>query len=374
MRRVVITGVGVVSPLGLGRQATAEAYAAGGTCVGVNTVFDSRGFGQSLSGEAPSFDPRAFFRTPKAMKLCDRGTRLAVVASSLALADASLEEAPDRSREQLGVIVGTSGSDLGVPELARALDGLDGEAAAEGAPAFAHRVLGGLNPLWLLVNLPNMSSAHVAMQANARGPNSTIMTDWIAGLQAIGEACDLVRTGEADCVLAGGADTGVMPMAYAAFAQEGRFVHGFVPAEAAVMLAIEERAHARARDARILADVLAFGCARATGLPRAERLASDVCGRAGWREPADTLCVALSGIDPASLDSPGTAITWTTSGAVIDASPHAGHALAAAAPLSLACALTATRPGRVLAWQTGRGKSLAALALSTVSREESLES
>jgi hypothetical protein len=165
-----------------------------------------------------------------------------------------------------------------------------------------------------------------------------------------------------------------MPMAYAAFAEEGRFLQGFVPAEAGAMFVIEARAHAHERGARILAEVCAFGCARAGGRPRADRLADDVFSRAGWRDPADTTCLALSGVDPTPIDSPGPAFAGCAAESTIDTSRLAGHALAAAVPLSLACALTLARPGRVMAWQAGRGGTIAALALSTVPNERSLES
>ena len=97
--------------------------------------------------------------------------------------------------DALGVVIGSSGSDLQVPDIARALAGDEDARSAADIAYFAERMLSGLNPLWLLVSLPNMTSAHVAIQLRARGPNSTIMSDWVAGHQAIGEAAEWIRCG-----------------------------------------------------------------------------------------------------------------------------------------------------------------------------------
>lgn len=254
-RRVVVTGVGLVTPLGTGLPANLEALASGRSAVAPATLLDATPFASSLAGEVPAFDARPFFRAPKALKLCDRRTRLAVAAAALAVADAAF---PGSALEALGVAVGTSGSDLGAGELSAAVArAADPERAAEEAAAFGAGALPGLNPLWLLVHLPNMASAHVAIQLGARGPNTTVMTGEAAGLQAIVEGAEWIREGRADAVLAGGAESPVHPFAFAAHDQAGRLggPRPLVPAEGAAVLLLEERGFALARGARPRAEL-----------------------------------------------------------------------------------------------------------------------
>lgn len=253
MRRAVVTGLGAVTPLGSTLHATHDALSRGEAADRALTLFDASGFASTNGAEVVDFDARPHFRVPKALKLCDRRTRFAVAASSMALADAG---SPRYASERLGVLVGTSGSDLGADELGRALREDPSGRAAHDIPYFAAHLLAGLNPLWLLVHLPNMASAHVAIQLEAQGPNSTVMTGWAAGLQAIGEAAALICEGAADAILAGGAESFLHPFAYAALQQAG-FLHKelFVPGEGAAMLLLEERQAALARGARIYGEI-----------------------------------------------------------------------------------------------------------------------
>jgi 3-oxoacyl-[acyl-carrier-protein] synthase II len=182
----------------------AAALAADRSAIAPASIFDAGGFACTDSAEIRDWDPRPSFRVPKALKLTDRPARFAVAAARMALVDARWDVDDDMRQESLAVVIGSSGSDLQARDLAHALgDDPSGETAND-VPVFADRILNRLNPLWLLVSLPNMTSAHVAIQVQARGPNSTIMSDWTAGLQAIGEAVEWISAGEADAVLAGG--------------------------------------------------------------------------------------------------------------------------------------------------------------------------
>jgi 3-oxoacyl-[acyl-carrier-protein] synthase II len=264
-RRVVITGIGMVSPLGASYDATIEALNRGHSAIAPLTLFDASGFVQQHAAEVRGFEPREYFRVPKAMKLTDRTTRFAVAAAAMALQDAAWPF--DEPRDRLGVVIGSSGSDLQARELARALETDAKLRSIEDIPFFADRILSGLNPLWLLVNLPNMPSSHVGIQLGARGPNNTIMTDWVAGSQAIGEAADWIRDGDADAVLAGGADTALQPFAYASYEQTAILTDlrhgrpGFIPAEGAAVLLLEDYEHAQQRGARIRAELVAVSTA-----------------------------------------------------------------------------------------------------------------
>jgi 3-oxoacyl-[acyl-carrier-protein] synthase II len=322
-RRAVVTGVGLVTPLGPSLAETRAALAAGSSAVAPATLCDASPFPSGRAGEASDAGARALFRTPKALKLCDRRTRFAVCAAAMALADAGLPPAP---RDGLGVAIGTSGSDLGAAELSAALARAEEPAlAARDAAAFGAAALGGLNPLWLLVHLPNMASAHVAIQLEARGPNTTVMTGLSAGLGALATAAEWIVEGAADAVLAGGADAGVHVFSFAALEQAG-CLEGpapLVPGEGAAVFLLEEEGAARARGARVLGEI--GGSALAAG-PLLDAVAAG-----GEPAPSDLL------------------------------ERRAGHLLAAHAPAALALALAEGLARPVSAVSRGPAGEAAAL-------------
>ncbi len=330
--RVVITGIGAVTPHGDIDQ-TRLAVAGRRSAIAPVSAFDARSFRQSNGGECSAFDPRPWFRSPKTLKLTDRRTRLAVAAAVMATADARLDSG---DLESAGVLIGTSGSDVQAEDVARALGGRS-EGDVRDIDYFGGRILRRLNPLWLLVNLANMSSAHVAIQLGARGPNSTITTDWIAGLQAIGEAAQWIAGGEAEVVIAGGADCGVLPFVFASFEECGFFggdVPRFVPAEGAAAFVLEEREHACRRGARIIAEVGGYAATQ-NDLAAAARRS---LGRSGTRaDQVDLICDSATftpvheHVDDAALASLS-AISLPR----FECSSLLGHALAAAAPIALA--------------------------------------
>jgi 3-oxoacyl-(acyl-carrier-protein) synthase len=291
-RRVVVTGIGAVTPFG-DLAETRRALAEGRRAV----TGRSRYGGPAPAAELRDFDPRPHFRIPKALKLTDRRTQMAVAAASMAMADAGAGPGgidPDR----LGVIVGSSGSDLQAEDLARATAD-PAHRAAEDIPFFAERILSGLNPLWLLVNLPNMASAHVAIQLDARGPNSTVMTDWIAGAQAIGEGAAWIRSGEADAVLAGGADVGVLPFALASYEQAELFrgdagvPEPFAVSEGAAVLLLEDEEHALRRGARIRAEIAGYASAFAPPEEGALAATMTLAAAESGAEPARVCCASV---------------------------------------------------------------------------------
>lgn len=316
-RRVAITGIGLVTPLGRGVDAAAAALARGERAAAPATLFDASVFVSDLAAEVRAFDPRSSFRMPKALKLCDRRTRLAVAAAADAVADARLDGTLEPG--ELGVILGTSGSDLGAEELSRAVGGT-GEAVAHDVPLFSRKVLSGLSPLWLLVHLPNMTGAHVAIQAGARGPNDTLMTGWAAGLQAVGEGAAAVARGDAEAILAGGADSAIHPFAFAGFQQAGWLGRGgFVPGEGAVVVVLEEWERAARRGARVRGEVVGHASGVVDDDADLERLVARAGSGHTW---------------PASEVAPG-------GGSTADA---AGQLFAAHGPLDLALGL-ASRGG-----------------------------
>jgi 3-oxoacyl-[acyl-carrier-protein] synthase II len=298
-------------------------------------AFDATPFAESRAGECRSFDPLPWFRQPKALKVADRRTRLAMAAAGMALAAAQLDPV---LLEHAGIVIGTSGSDVQAESCGVAV-GAPGEGDATDTNYFGARVLRRLNPLWLLVNLANMASGHISIQFEARGPNSTISTDWIAGLQAIGEAFRWIAASEADAVIAGGADCGVLPFAYACLEDAGFFSgSSFVPAEGAALYVLEELEHARARNAVILGEVCGYATSAAeNALAITMRRA---IAESGTRT-IDLICEAAVHV-PLHRNAEAQAIRE-----IFDESPPRfecttllGHAFAAAAPSSLAIALS----------------------------------
>jgi 3-oxoacyl-[acyl-carrier-protein] synthase II len=372
-RRVVITGSGMVTPLGSDTGEVWRQIGAGASALRAVTSFDASSAGECRGGEVPPFDARPWFKMPKALKLTDRRTRMAVAAAGMAVASASLS-LTDEQQDGIGVVIGSSGSDIQVEDLARAI-GEDHEGrAARDIPWFAERILSGLNPLWLLVNLPNMVSAHVAIQLGFRGPDSTIMTDWIAGTQAIGEAFRWIAAGDADVVLAGGADAGVLPFVYGSYAQAGIFGQDcgggrtFVPADAAAMFVLEEREHALSRGATILGELRGYAAVApygdgVTAVSEAMRRALD---DAGWRA-SDLRAICRAAVfHPPAWQGESEAIEATAAGCpTLEFRSALGHPLAASGGVDLALTLTCpeVRSGAVLLNSIGFSGQAATLAV-----------
>lgn len=320
MRRVVITGAGALTPHG-DLPSTIEAVRRG-AAPPLASIYEPADWGARVAA-VPEFDPRPYFRAPKAMKVADRRTRMLIAAASMALADARIDSIADP--ERAAVMVGTSGSDLQAQELSRALRGV----ACDDITCFAENLLARLNPLWLLVNLPNMAAGHVSIQFGFRGPNNTIMTDWIAGLQAIGEAFDLIRSGEADTALAGGAETALLPFALAALAAAGLLEDGFIAGEGAAMVVLEEEQRARERGARIHGEIVGYGSSAAS---------LEDCLRSA-AVPGERRSVIAGGATRAQRAAEKDAVKAVFGGAVVESmTPFTGHALGASGAVSLALA------------------------------------
>jgi 3-oxoacyl-[acyl-carrier-protein] synthase II len=277
MRRVVITGLGVVAPNGIGKKAFWSACLNGRSAVRPIRSFDASGHPIKIGAEVEGFDVTSYLTNGhrKSIKVMSRAMQFAVGAASLAVEDSGLDWA-GHDPERVGVVMGTGivPMDLGelAPALARACDA-DGhlqttQLGANGGSA--------LFPLWILKHLPNMVAAHISLIFNAQGPNSTVTTACAAGTQAVGEGYRLIERGDADIILAGGADSRMDPLLLLAYAALGAVSRGerpatevsrpfdaerdgFVLGEGAAVLVLEELEHARQRGAEIYAEVLGFG-------------------------------------------------------------------------------------------------------------------
>jgi 3-oxoacyl-[acyl-carrier-protein] synthase II len=267
-----------VAPNGVGRQAFWSACVEGRSGVGPIRTFDASNHPVQIAAEVPDFDVTPFVPPAhrKSLKIMGRAMRFAVGAAGLAVQDSGLDLGKE-DPERVGVIMGTGLVPLDLPELAPALlDSCDGAGQFQ-ANRLGERGTSAVYPLWILKYLPNMVAAHVSMALNAQGPNSTITTACSAGTQAVGEGFRLVARGDADIVLAGGADSRIDPLLFLAYTSLGalsrgngrpaaevsrpfdRQRDGFVLGEGAGVLVLEELERARRRGAVIYAEVLGLG-------------------------------------------------------------------------------------------------------------------
>lgn len=214
MREVVITGVGVVSPIGIGCDAFWESLVGGRSGVRPITSFDTTDLPVSFGGEIRDFDPKLYVRPRKSLKVMGRDIQLGFTAADLAMVDAGIAGgsiAPDR----FGVVFG---GDMIYTDLAD-LESTFRRCSTDGRFRFedwADSFMEELYPLWLLKQLPNMIASHIAIAHDARGPNNTIVLGDVSSLLAIAEAASVIRRGWADVMIAGGAGSRLHPLAIVA--------------------------------------------------------------------------------------------------------------------------------------------------------------
>ena len=274
-RRVVITGVGMVTPLGADRETIWKRLLAGESGVGYTTLFDAANFPTKISAEVRNWDISDVGEKPEDWKYQGRHTRFAVGAAKKAVADAGLKDSPlDPTR--FGVY---TGSGEGPQDFDRFTEmmvaGLNGGPSLDIA-RFARKGLELLNPISELEQEPNMPAGHLASLFDAQGPNVNCLTACAASSQAIGEAVEIIRRGEADVMLAGGTHTMIHPFGVTGFnlltalstrndepARASRPFDrdrdGFVLGEGAGMVVLEDLEIAKARGARIYGELVGYG-------------------------------------------------------------------------------------------------------------------
>lgn len=277
MRRVVVTGLGVVAPNGIGKEAFWTACTSGKSGVGPIRSFDATGHPVGIAAEVPDFDITPFVPSSqrKNLKIMSRAMRFGVAAAGLAVNDSGLDLAT-LNPERVGVVMGTGIVPVDLPELTPHLVSSCDDGGNLEARRLGQRGANALFPLWILKYLPNMVAAHISLAFGAQGPNSTITTACAAGTQAIGEAFRLIARDDADIILAGGADSRIDPLLLLAYTALGALSRsnrpptevsrpfdagrdGFVLGEGAGVLILEELEHARKRGAVIYAEVLGLG-------------------------------------------------------------------------------------------------------------------
>ena len=208
--RVVISGVGTVSPIGIGNDPFWNSLIQGMSGIGPLQSVPSRGFPSRIAAEIPDFDPLKYIQCRKYIKLMSRDIQLGTAAVSLAMNDAGLEGGafdPDR----LGVTFGAGRISTQPAELAEAASTSVDDSGFD-ATRWGEDNLGRIAPLWLLKQLPNMPACHVAIQHDARGPNNTITSRDSSALLALAEAVRVIERDAADAMIVGACSANIQPV------------------------------------------------------------------------------------------------------------------------------------------------------------------
>lgn len=259
-RRVVVTGVGLVSPLGIGTDETWRGLVEGRSGAGLITRFDTTDYSVKIACEVKGFDPAAWFE-PKEIKKFDTFVHYAVAAADMALARSGLDITPENA-DRVGVVVGSGIG--GFPMIEH-----NHRALLERGP---RRV----SPFYIPGAIINMCSGVISIRTGAKGPNVATVTACSTSAHAIGDATLYIRHGYADAIIAGGSEAVICPMPVAGFSAMralstrnhepekasrpwDRDRDGFVIGEGAGIVILEEYEHARRRGAPMLAEVLGFG-------------------------------------------------------------------------------------------------------------------
>ncbi len=258
-RRVVITGLGVITPLGTGLEKTWPAICAGASGIHRITRFDPANLPVQIAGEVRDFDPADFIEK-KEIKKMDTFIHYAVGASQMAVADAGLEIGPENA-DRVGVYIGAGIG--GLPGIEHYHDVLKEKGPDRVSPFFIPMVI------------INLASGQVAIRIGARGPNSCAVTACATGNHCIGDAFRLIQWGEADAMVAGGTEAALTPLCVAGFAAARALSRrndeperasrpfdkdrdGFVLGEGAGVVVLEELESARRRGARIYAEMVGY--------------------------------------------------------------------------------------------------------------------
>ena len=259
-RRVVVTGIGLVTPLGIGVEKTWQSLCDGKSGIGRITRFDPSELPSQIAAEVKDFDPADFIEK-KEIKKMDRFIQFGVAAAKMAVEDARLE-ITEAIADRAGVYVGA---------------GIGGLPAIESNHIkFLEGGIKKLTPFFIPMVIINLVSGHIAIMVGAKGPNSAVVTACATGTHAIGDAFKIIQRGDADIMIAGGTESTISPLAVAGFcAMRALSVRndepekasrpfdamrdGFVMGEGAGVLILEELTMAERRGARIYAEVCGYG-------------------------------------------------------------------------------------------------------------------
>src|SRR5437660_1902725 len=369
-RRVVITGLGLLTPLGFDPAAFWAALMAGKSGVRALSQPGAAELPVRIAGELPGFDAKKILsgkEERKSLKMMARTVQMGVACAKLAFADAGVDRAKlDSTRFGVGVGASLIPTDLDDLATASAL-------CASGPAGVDLRKWGAegvreVQPLWMLKYLPHMVACHVSILLDAQGPNNSITETDVAGILALGEAARIIGRDDADFFLVGASDSKVTPLSlvrqctFAALSRRNdaperacrpfaRDRDGWVIGEGAGMMAVEELGHARRRGARIYAEVVGFGAAfdrrrDGAGLARAVRAALKQAG-IGPEAVDHVNAHGLGTPETDAWEARGLNAVFGTAVPVFAPKSYFGNLSAAAGPVELAASLLALRHGTV---------------------------
>ncbi len=356
-QRVAITGVGLVTPIGIGRTATWAAILEGRSGAGPITLFDASAHGSQIGCEVTNFDPLAFI-DHRAARRMDRVAQLAVAAGRLALDDSGL--GVTRGGERIGTIIGCGNGGNGSFEVHH-------RTLLERGPS---RV----SPLAISTIITNMAAAHVSMELGLRGPLSCPVTACASSTHAIGEAADTIRRGDADAMIAGGSEAAITPFSMAGLDASRAMTRnnadpqgasrpfdvdrdGFLIGEAAAVVVLERLDLALARGATILCEIAGY---------------SATCDAYHVTEPepsggaqTDAMRVALAhaGLEPEQIDYVNAHATSTVAGDKVEIRSIIG-ALGVEHASGTAVSATKSMHGHCLGATGGLEAAITALAIA----------
>jgi 3-oxoacyl-[acyl-carrier-protein] synthase II len=356
-RRVVVTGVGLVSPLGIGTAANWDALLAGKSGIGPITRFDASAYPSRIAGEVQGFDPRDYV-DKKDVKKSDLFIHYALAASRFALEDSGLV-IDDGNRDRVGVVIG---SGIGGLPLIESMH----QTLLERGP---DRV----SPFFIPGLIVNMAAGQVSIHYGARGPSTAPATACTTGLHAVGDAFRLIQHGDADVMICGGAEAVITPLSVAGFCamralstghndqpekasrpwDAGR--DGFVMGEGAGIVVLEELAGALARAAPIYAELVGYGMSSDAYHISAPHPQGDGAVRVMQAALAD------AGLPPESIDYINAHGTSTQLGDLSEV--HAVKKVFGEHAYQLAVSSTKSAPGHLLGAAGGLESGILALAI-----------
>ena len=316
-RRVVVTGMGAITPVGLDVSSTWAAVKSGASGAGPITLFDSTGYRTTFAAEVSDWDSSAHFDA-KELRRLDRFSEFFIVATRQALADAGLDLAGDEEAgSRAGVMVGAGFGGMGafIDEITTLVERGPDRVSPTGVPRI----------------IPNMAAGLVSIEHNLTGPVSCVVTACSASANAIGDAAEIIRRGAADVMVAGGSEASITTFGIATFAQARALSSrnddpqaasrpfdadrdGFVMGEGGGVLVLESLEHARARGAEPIAEITGYGMSAdayhitlpkpgGSGAAKSMRAALDDAGL----DPADIGYINAHGTSTSANDATDTA-------------------------------------------------------------------
>ncbi len=274
-QRVVITGLGVVSPVGIGNDAFWQSLMSGQSGIGFLRSIPSDNLPSKLAAEITGFDPSQFVEEKKFLKVMSRDIQLGVSAASLAMRDARLKRS-DVDPLRLGVEFGAGRISTTPEELVEAVQYCSETGNEFEYTRWGDDSMGNICPLWMLRQLPNMTACHVSIEHDARGPNNTITSRDSSALLALAEAIRVIERGAADCMIVGACSSSIHPVDIAKLNLYEALSHrdddpsracrpfdferdGTIVGEGAAAFLLEDYHHAISRGAEIYGEVLGVG-------------------------------------------------------------------------------------------------------------------